>query len=221
MTTFGDTYARSLERFGAVLREHGTLRLSTLGPAGTSSEHAAGHLRERLLAAGYPGPEVALHPTFGAVLDSVTGGRSEVALVPSAYRDATAFHWHPALRLLFHFAHPTPAYGLAARQGQAPDRTRLRISTMSEVSVLYPELCPPALRDRAVDWVPARSTMDAAQVLSRGDADLALTNDHGRHAHDLHWLARRPGAQIVWLLFTSLPLNTPAAAPASTDEDER
>ncbi|MET8122544.1 prephenate dehydratase [Micromonospora sp. NPDC005189] len=207
MRTFGDAYARSLDRLGTVLRERDSLALSTLGPAGTSSDDAARHLTERLTGAGHAELRMELHPTFDAVLDSVVGGASAVALVPSAYRDATAFHWHPKLRLLFYFAHSTPTYGLAARQGEAPERTPLRISTMSEVSVLYPELCPPALRGRAVDWVPARSTMDAARTLARGDADLALTNDHGRDAHDLYWLSHRPGAQIVWLLFTNLPLD--------------
>ncbi|GAB1646631.1 prephenate dehydratase [Krasilnikovia sp. MM14-A1259] len=206
MKTFGDAYTRSLDRLGAVVRDHEILTLSTLGPAGTSSDHAARHLHDRLIGTGHAGLRIELHPTFDAVMDSVAGGTSTVALVPSAYRDATAFHWHPKLRLFFHFVHPTPTYGLAARQAEVPERTPLRISTMSEVSVLYPELCPPALRDRDVDWVPARSTMDAARALAHGEADLALTNDHGRDAHNLYWLSHRPGAQIVWLLFTNLPL---------------
>ncbi len=206
MRTFDDAYTRTLDRFRTVLRDRGELTLSTLGPAGTSSDHAAGFLRDRLRDAGSASLTIELHPTFDQVMAQVTGGGTPLALVPSAYRDATAFHWHPKLRLLFHFAYATPTYGLAARQGEAPDRTPIRISSMSEVSVLYPELCPPALRGREVDWIPARSTMDAAGVLARGGADLALTNDNGRDAHDLYWLSRRPGAQIVWLLFTSLPL---------------
>ena len=50
-------------------------------------------------------------------------------------------------------------------------------------------------------WVDADSTQHAAEILAAGGADLAVTNAPGVHRHALRWVARRPGAEIVWTLF--------------------
>lgn len=207
LDVFRADYERAQRQLTRICRTRGALAVSTLGPAGTSSHHAAEYLRGRLEATGLSRITIQLHPTFETVLEDLSTGVVPLALIPSAFRNATAFHWHPKVRLLFHFARPTPGYGLAARPGETPAGSPLRISSMSEVSVLYPDVCPPALRDRPVEWVPAASTMDAARVLAQGGADLALTNDNGRDTHGLHWLSQRPGAEIVWLLFTNLPID--------------
>jgi hypothetical protein len=195
-----DSWARLQRRFlsGA--------RLVTLGPKGTSSHEAA----EFLMTCGVPGfseANLQMRSTFQEILDVVTSDPSQVALVPSACREATLFHWHSRLRLLFHFVRSTPDYGIAAQPGRLPDGD-LRLATMAEVSSLYAELDPPGLQERRVHLVDARSTHHAARLVTAGRADLAITNESSKTDAGLAWVARRQGAAIVWLLFgqvTALP----------------
>ncbi|MFF6997866.1 hypothetical protein ACFY93_23295 [Streptomyces sp. NPDC008313] len=171
--------------------------LGTLGPAGTSSELAA-----RSLAAEH-GLSVELFTTFDDVLDHLLGRKVEFALVPSAYQGLTRFHWHRDLRLRAFFPQATPEYGIASGDGcfPAPGGGPLTVAAMWEVRRIYAEVVPLRLRDREVTWVDAASTQQAAEVVARGGAQLAVTNAPGVRAHGLRWLARRPGAEIIWTLF--------------------
>ncbi|MDI3405796.1 hypothetical protein [Streptomyces cavernicola] len=171
--------------------------LGTLGPAGTSSDLAA-----RFLAAEH-GLSVELFTTFDDVLDQLLGGHVEFALVPSAYQGITRFHWHRSLRLQAFFAQATPEYGVAAASDEAPARGDgpVTVAAMWEVRRVYAEVVPQELRDREVTWVDAASTQHAAEIVAAGGAELAVTNAPGVRVQGLRWLARRPGAEIVWTLF--------------------
>ncbi|HEV2633898.1 MAG TPA: prephenate dehydratase [Actinocrinis sp.] len=179
--------------------------LGTLGPAGTSSEVAAAVLADRHTL------KVELFDTFDAVLDRLVDGTVDWALVPSAYQWLTRFHWHPRVQLQAFFPMATPDYGIAAPEGSTGTPPggaldAIQVASMSEVRRVYNEVVPGALREREVRWVDANSTQHAAQLLAAGKADLAVTNALGVHNHDLRWLARRPGAEIVWTLFGSTPV---------------
>ncbi|WP_244295371.1 prephenate dehydratase [Micromonospora orduensis] len=171
--------------------------LATLGPPGTSSHLTAVFLAER------HGLRVELSDTFDAVLAALVERRVDQALVPSAYQGLTRFHWHRDLRLEAYFAQATPEYGIAAHPDREPDPSagELTVAALWEVRRIFTDLAPPALRDRPVRWVDADSTQHAAEILAAGDADLAVTNAPGVHRHALRWVARRPGAEIVWTLF--------------------
>ncbi|MEV1160226.1 prephenate dehydratase [Micromonospora chokoriensis] len=171
--------------------------LATLGPAGTSSHLTAAFLAER------HGLRIELSDTFDAVLAALVERRVDQALVPSAYQGLTRFHWHRDLRLDAYFAQATPEYGIAAQPDRDPDPAdgRLTVAALWEVRRIFTDLAPPALRDRQVRWVDADSTQHAAEILAAGGADLAVTNAPGVHRHALRWVARRPGAEIVWTLF--------------------
>ncbi|GAA0799407.1 prephenate dehydratase [Spirilliplanes yamanashiensis] len=204
---YAESAARLLDLVGT-----GPAPLGTLGPAGTSSHQALAHLEERLADHGVTDPfTVRLRPSFDVLLDELVAGTVRYALVPSAYQNATAFHWHPQVRLVFHFVHPTPAYGLAARPGEGvTSRRTVTVATVPEVRSLFHALRPPALRDRRVRWVDADSTVTAAAMLARGAVDLALTNENGRSTYRLDWLSVRAGAAVVWLLFTHTPHERPS-----------
>lgn len=170
--------------------------LATLGPVGTSSQLAAASLAEehRL--------RVELFPSFDDVLAHLGARKVELALVPSAYRGVTRFHWHRDLRLVAFFPLATPEYGLAARPDRGPAHAGpVTIAAMWEVRWMYDQVAPAALAEREVRWLDAESTQHAAALAAEGRADLALTNAPGRQAHGLRWLATRPGAEIIWALF--------------------
>lgn len=172
--------------------------LGTLGPAGTSSELVA-----RLLAAEH-GLSVELFGTFDDVLDHLLGRKVDFALVPSAYQGLTRFHWHRDLRLQGFFPLATPEYGIASATGGPPARGDgpVAVAAMWEVRRIYAEVVPPELRDREVAWVDVSSTQAAAAAVAGRRAELAVTNAPGVRAHGLRWLARRPGAEIIWTLFS-------------------
>ncbi|MFF3978596.1 hypothetical protein [Streptomyces sp. NPDC001828] len=175
--------------------------LGTLGPAGTSSDLAA-----RFLAAEH-GLRVELFTTFDDVLHQLLSGTVELALVPSAYGGLTGFHWHRDLRLRAFFPQATPEYGIAspagpgAAAGVPPGEGPVAVAAMWEVRRIYAEVAPPGLAGREVVWVDAASTQHAAEILAAGGAELAVTNAPGVRAHGLRWVARRPGAEIIWTLF--------------------
>ncbi|SBT43335.1 Prephenate dehydratase [Micromonospora auratinigra] len=171
--------------------------LATLGPAGTSSHLTAAFLAER------HGLRVELCDTFDGVLDALLRRRVAHALVPSAYQGLTRFHWHGDLRLDAYFAQATPEYGIAAPAGGGPDDPggEVAVAALWEVRRIFADLAPAALRERPVRWVDADSTQHAAEILAAGGADLAVTNEPGVRRHALRWVARRPGAEIVWLVF--------------------
>ncbi|ACU72572.1 hypothetical protein Caci_3670 [Catenulispora acidiphila DSM 44928] len=171
--------------------------VATLGPAGTSS-----HLAAESLALEHE-LRIELFPSFEDVLSHVSTRKVALALVPSAYRGVTRFHWHRDLRLAAFFPLATPEYGLAVRPDGAPAGTGpVSVAAMWEVRWMYDQVMPPSLAEREVRWIEAESTQHAAAITARGGADLALTNAPGRRAHGLRWLLTRPGAEIIWALFT-------------------
>lgn len=178
--------------------------LGTLGPSGTSSDLAA-----RVLAEQY-GVRVRLFASFDAVLDALLDRAVDAVLVPSAYHEITRFHWHPGLKLLTFFAQATPDYGIAVRDAEGQRPGALRLASMWEVRFIVDELALPGLDSERIEWVDAGSTQHAAQLLAAGDADAAVTNAPGVATHGLRWLARRPGADIIWAIFGR-------ADPAATD----
>lgn len=188
--------ARRLESRG---RADGVTVLATIGPEGTSAEGITQQLIARSRA-----PErlsVLLCPDFDEVSAALSDGRATFALVPSAYRDATAFHWNPAFTLDAAFVHPTPRYGIAALTDPPAHGERLVVAAMSEVQHLFAQLAPDEWRDAEVVYRSAPSTSAAAELVRDGQAHVALCNDVGRERNGLSWIHSRMGANMVWMLF--------------------
>lgn len=122
--------------------------------------------------------------------------------MPSAYHDATSFHWDSRLELSGAFVSQTPDYGLAVHDLRCvPDR--IVLATMPEVQGLFEQLAPVEVLSRRVDTVLAASTSGAAELVTRGIANMAVCNDVGRRRQGLEWFRSRPGAKIVWMAFRS------------------
>lgn len=215
------SYSSRHHRLLEVLRDQPAAVCGTLGPAGTSSHDAALHLRSELAGSGIvPGFALRLFDRFEELHTQVREGGIDYALVPSAYRDATVFHWDPGLRLAFHFARPTPSYGIAGRR-PVPAAGEVSVAAMAEVRTILDSLPVPELEGREIRWVGCRSTHHAARTAAGGDADLAVTNDTSRAAFALHWIASRPGAEVVWLLFRAVHDADEPSTPSPTGGDRR
>jgi hypothetical protein len=194
---FTSAYARRWETFTASRTGRADATIATLGPPGTSS-----HLAALLLAESYA-VGVDLFADFDDVLAALLDRRVRYALIPSAYRGSTKFHWHGELRLETYFARATPDYGIASRTGALPPGAGpITVAAMWEVRPIYHEVVPAAARERDVRWVDAVSTQHAAEIVTAGGAEAAVTNEPGTTAHELRWVARRPGAEIIWMLFS-------------------
>lgn len=214
------SYSSRHDRLLEVLRTERAPVCGTLGPPGTSSHDAVLHLRSELAGLGVaPGFALRLFDRFEELHAELCAGGVDYALVPSAYRDATAFHWDPALRLAFHFARVTPSYGIAGR-GPVPAEGEVSVAAMAEVRTILDSLPVPELEGREIRWIDCRSTHHAARTAAAGDADLAVTNDTSRTAFALHWIASRPGAEVVWLLFRAAR-DGERAIPLPPGGDER
>lgn len=199
-------------------------RIVTLGPIGTSGHEAAEYLQSLLSHDDDSvAPTLELYPTFNEVLDRTIADGRCLALVPSAYNGATTFHWHSELSLLFYFVRKTPRYGLAARGSHLGDGP-IRVAAMAEVEQLFDELAPPHIASRAAERIAAHSTRHAADLVARGAADVAVTNDSSRSARGLEWISSRQGVDIVWLIFgratpDSATLNSSNSNPAQKLEE--
>ncbi|MFG2598851.1 hypothetical protein [Streptomyces sp. NPDC048462] len=191
----------------------GTLRIGTLGPDGTTSMVALGRLGYRLAHLGGPEIEAAPYDSFEELLAAVgSRGGPSYALVPGAAECATRFFWSPRLRLDASFSSPTPEYGIATYRTGLREGI-LRLATLHETRRLV-ELLDGAEGGRGgyeIAWVPAESTMHAAQLVTEGRADAAVTNEPGRAAHRLEFQVSRPGVPMVWMVFGPAVLARPGA----------
>lgn len=176
----------------------GDLSLSTIGPEGTSADFVCRTLTHSL--SKDVSLKVDFTQSFDAAMTAVLEGRSELALVPSAYRDATAFHWHADLKMTGCFVRHTPAYGLATRDG-SPGRDRIVLAAMTEVQDLFAQLAPEGVRDRLDRVITARSTSHAARLVREGQATMAVCNELGIDQNRLRWFRHREGVPMVWMLF--------------------
>ncbi|MBT1672294.1 hypothetical protein [Curtobacterium flaccumfaciens] len=172
--------------------------VATLGPAGTSADCVARALKETL--SGQIDVELSLREDITAVRNEVLEGRAELALIPSAHREATDFHWHPELRLRGAFVHSTPPYGIAIRPGFSP-ASSITLASMPEVRRLFDQLAPGHLIGAVADELVTTSTSSAAAMVGTGQADMAVCNDEARRLQDLTWFRVRNGVPIVWMLF--------------------
>lgn len=181
----------------------GTLRVGTLGPDGTTSMVALARLGYRLAHLGGPVVEPVPYDSFEELLAAVGGrGGPAYALVPAAAECATRFFWSPRLRLDATFSTPTPEYGIATPPPGLHEGV-LRLATLHETRRLV-ELLDGAEGGRGgydIAWVPAESTIHAAQLVAEGRADAAVTNEPGRAAHRLEFQVSRPGVPMVWMVF--------------------
>jgi prephenate dehydratase len=183
------------EKIGARGEE---LVIATLGPAGTSSEVAAGELVARLRKAFHAHPRVNLHPSFESAAEAVCDGRADLLLVANAYPRVADFYRDDSLCLVGAFILSTPPYGIAAAP-DAPIPFVVRVATHPGPAPLVRQLLSPAFFAREVELVP--STSVAASHVATGQAHLALTNETSVRTAGLEFISSTRVIVMLWSLF--------------------
>ena len=158
-----------------------TPSVATLGPGGSSSHAAALQGVSEFLGK----VEVQLFESFEQAALAVQQGKADLFVVPHAYSEISRFYMSPDFDLQFIFIFPTPIYGLATRPGEG--------IVWSENTLLVTHPAPlPLLKylapSKRFTVKTVRSTSEAAQIVHRGDADIALTNANAVGLYHLEWL---------------------------------
>ncbi|PIM66333.1 bacilysin biosynthesis protein BacA [Streptomyces sp. JV178] len=175
-----------------------SVKIGTLGPEGTSSEHIA---RMMLRCIGDPeGCEITLEETFERCMDALVDGDIDLALVPHAYSKINAFYMHPGLRPVSVFHGSTPEYGLATRPDFAFDEEVLRTDTV----VSHPAPVPMLEHHVAgpVKVATVTSTSQAAGRVADGHYNIALTNEQAVEQYNLRFVQRFSRIPMTWTVFS-------------------
>ncbi|RMI36437.1 prephenate dehydratase domain-containing protein [Streptomyces triticirhizae] len=181
----------------------GSLRITSLGPAGTSSEQAARALQGHLLRRGHEHVPIELCHRYEEAGDRLLAGDCELVVVANAYSGIDRFYMDPALRLAAVFVKDTPHYGIASVAGAELEQ-KTRVITHPAPRALVGELLPE--RFDLAEVVFATSTSAAAEAVERGEVPLALTTALAARLHGLEFLSRTRPIRMVWSVFTRADL---------------
>lgn len=206
-------YDKALE----YLRNRSLLVMGTLGPRGTSSEHAAHYFVERF-ATKVARTGIELFDSFTDLQVELCRGGVNLAIVPHAYDRINEFYMHPRIDLLLLFICPTPTYGLAQRESVHGPLRGGKIVTHPAPLPLLPRLI--------VDYEPREfevqivsSTSVAARMVREGSADLAITNERAVMENGLKWVATYGPIRMGWSVFRSHLGAVPASRAAGRNGD--
>ncbi|WP_435211267.1 prephenate dehydratase domain-containing protein [Streptomyces sp. bgisy034] len=197
-----------LERSNWLALEAATVRpdspvIGTLGPAGTSSEQAAVHLRAVLDPDSDPTEataDVQLYDSYEEAGEALATGEVGRLVVANAYAGINAFYMNPALDLAGAFVFDTPHYGIARARGhRVPPRPR--VATHPAPVALVAELLPRPYT--AQELVLTTSTSTAARAARDLDTDLALTTEQAAALHELEFISRTRPIRMLWSVFVN------------------
>ncbi|MDR6226018.1 prephenate dehydratase domain-containing protein [Desmospora profundinema] len=190
-------WEQQLEPLIAKLRAFPQIRMSTLGPEGTSSEAAAQYLIAHL-----PDKQVecTLYPTYEEAFEDLVNNRSNLFIVANAYQGIDQFYMSLKVRFLLPFVFETPLYGVAAKL-RSPwlNKSPLTISTHHAPSSLIPWFLPHLKKE--YELIPAHSTSEAARKVQRGEADLCITTANACRKYGLEFISRTRRIVMLWSVF--------------------
>lgn len=174
--------------------------IGTLGPAGTSSEQAAAHLRTLLHPHDDPAPRIHLYPTYEQAGSALREGHIGRLVVANAYAGINAFYMDPTLSLAGAFVLDTPRYGIArAARHRLPRRPS--VATHPAPVPLIGELMPAPYETHRV--VFTSSTSAAARSAHERRTDAALTTEPAAALHGLEFISDTRPIRMLWSVFTT------------------
>jgi prephenate dehydratase len=189
--------------------------ITTLGPAGTSSETAVDRLMTRLTRDGGEPARTVLHPTYESAAGAVVDGAADLLVVANAYAHIDAFYMDPALRLVGAFHHQTPHYGIAvASEHTVP--AAIRVASHPAPIPLINELLPDQHTVREV--VPAASTSAAALAAVSSQVDAALTTLIAAELYGLTFISRTRPIEMLWSVFCAAARTTDVTEPQNAED---
>jgi prephenate dehydratase len=193
---FVDVFA-GLLAFSTATARRTDWRIATLGPAGTSSEHAARSFLARFCdGAG----ECRLYDSYEEAAASVTARANDLLLVANAYGRINEFYISDTLRLASFFVLDTPPYGLAVRPGTTiPVGREVTVATHHAPAHLLPGLTV-ALSLRLTPRL-VESTSAAARLAASGEAEACITNEDARNRFGLAFLGPTRPVRMLWSVF--------------------
>lgn len=185
---------QSKEDFQQFLKEKPDLKIATLGPIGTSCDHTLEVLADGLR---QEEPKKVLLDNFEEVYAVLQSGDVDMAMVPSAYTNATKFYWSSEFQLAGTLVSKTPDYFYAVGRNQKSIDT---IATCKPVEHLLDGELSSELPD-SYDVLLANSTVESAKKVAEGKADACITNLNGLNHYQLTEVKRLSGVDMVWSFF--------------------
>jgi prephenate dehydratase len=185
--------------------------IGTLGPAGTSSEQAAGLWWRHLSSGRADPPAVRLFDTYEAGGAALRAGEVSHCVVANAYKAINEFYMDTRLAVSGVFVMDTPLYGLAKRRGSPLPVRRPSIATHPSPVPLIRQLLPAGYTAGEITTV--NSTSAAARAVRDGAFELALTTKNAADTYDLEFISPTRPIRMVWSVFVADPAQRLAGRP--------
>ena len=180
------------------LCDHGRVRISTLGPDGTSSAAAARHIGSSVGG----DPRLLLRNSYEDAAEDVAEHRADCLVVANAYAGINRFYISKKLVLATAFPFMTPPYGVAIRRDTKRPENTFKLATH------------PAPRHLINDWftvqqlsnlvvIEASSTSAAAKMVDAGEVCACITTEPARRKHKLAFITQTVRIPMLWSVFVS------------------
>ncbi|MBP2847281.1 hypothetical protein J8655_17665 [Dickeya oryzae] len=185
------------DRVNSIRDSH--IRLGTLGPEGTSSEYVAKKFIKNHLESNNAECEIKLYDTFEEAREKLLDGSINYIICPHAYKKINDFYMHPLISLIEIFQCDTPMYGVAVRQDYSFENKDLEEQVIVSHSAPL-ELVINYLGKKA-NFHIVNSTSKAAELISNGNFNLAVTNEEAVKKFGLKFVYEFKKISMSWSLF--------------------
>ncbi|GAB7265335.1 hypothetical protein DZJ_18850 [Dickeya ananatis] len=119
--------------------------------------------------------EIKLYETFEEAKEKLLDGSINYIICPHAYKKINDFYMHPLISLIEIFQCDTPMYGVAVRQDYSFENKDLEEQVIVSHSAPL-ELVTNYLGTKTNFYI-VNSTSKAAELISNGNFNLAITNE--------------------------------------------
>lgn len=195
-----ETYTDSLIKFTKYISDSPNLTIGSLGPEGTTTYEATKYLKDYISKiAPEAKSNIMLRNTFDKIYEDLKNGTIDLAIVPNPYEDVTKYYWDEETHLLFFFELQTPLYGLACKDKNILQKSKLTVATGPAVNSLFTKLFTED--NIEYEYYNVNSTTEAAMAVNNGKADLAITNETSIMNSDLFFISDTYNISVLWSIF--------------------
>ncbi len=206
MSTLLNSIKNKNDQFIQEFIEKNNIKISTLGPAGTSSSVTAEYLVKELKKVNEKcKSEIVLQNNFDLVFHDLFEGKADYALVPTAYEKVTDYFWCEQFYNVLNFIYCTPKYGVVSKMDfKVHDANVIKMASCPAVEnmIYYNDMG--IRKEIQIEIVHAHSTAEAVKFVCTGKADLGITNETSLNEHigeGVKFISKLYQAEILWALF--------------------